>query len=96
MQDGRQDIASESLMNFAVFIPVGLFLGMAFRTMIWRKILLVGICISSSIELMQFIFVRGFAEVDDVIHNTLGCVVGYGLYKAVEVCVRKCAKKTIV
>lgn len=96
MQEGRQDIASESIMNVVVFIPVGFFLGMAFKTMTWWKVLLLGLCVSISIELMQFLFVRGFAEVDDVIHNTVGCMIGFGLYKFIEFCVKKSSRKTIV
>lgn len=26
---------------------------------------------------------KGFSEIDDVIHNTLGCMIGYGIYKGV-------------
>ncbi len=36
-----------------------------------------GMCISASIEVLQFFFHRGFAETDDVMHNTLGCAIGF-------------------
>ncbi len=29
-------------------------------------------------------FQRGFSEVDDVMHNTLGCLVGYGVYRFIN------------
>ena len=48
-----------------------------------RKALLValmGCGISVLIEALQFFFMRGFSEVDDVIHNTVGCLIGFCVY----------------
>ena len=70
----------EVIMNIAVFIPVGFALGLAFRkTKGWQGVL-AGMGISVGIELLQWLFRKGFVDVDDVIHNTLGCVLGYLLY----------------
>ena len=68
------------MMNVMVFIPVGLLLGIAFKQMTWWKALLIGCSISISIESLQFWFMKGFSEVDDVMHNTVGCIVGYIIY----------------
>ena len=38
-----------------------------------------GCGISVTIGALQFFFMRGFSEVDDVMHNTLGCLIGYGI-----------------
>lgn len=67
-------------MNVVVFIPVGLLLGSAFKQMTWWKALLIGCSISITIEALQFWFMRGFSEVDDVMHNTVGCIMGYIIY----------------
>lgn len=64
-------------MNVVVFIPVGLLLGIAFKQMKWWIALLIGCGISITIEALQFFLMRGFSEFDDVMHNTLGGVVGY-------------------
>ena len=74
----------EVLLNIALFVPIGLLLGgFCFKT---KKVLLSGICLSGIIEVSQFAFCKGLCETDDVIHNTLGCVIGYfgfiGLLKA--------------
>ena len=45
----------------------------------FTKVLLIGCGISVTIEALQFFFMRGFSEVDDVMHNTLGCLLGYGI-----------------
>lgn len=80
IQEGREELLVENLMNVIVFVPVGVMLGCAFRSMTWWKVLLIGCGISASIEALQFFFHRGFSETDDVMHNTLGCVIGYGLF----------------
>ena len=77
IQDGREDLLAENIMNVVVFIPVGLLLGIAFKQMTWLKVLLIGCGISVTIESLQFFFMRGFSELDDVIHNTVGCLIGF-------------------
>lgn len=65
----------EVLLNVALFVPIGLLLGgLGFKT---KKILLSGIFLSGIIEVLQFAFRKGLCETDDVVHNTLGCVIGY-------------------
>ncbi len=75
-------------MNVVVFMPVGILLGFMFQVscfkMTWWKALLIGLCISVTIETLQFYFMKGFSELDDVMHNTLGCVVGYMIFAIVR------------
>ena len=51
----------------------------------WLAAILVGAGLSIGIEMLQLVFKRGFSEVDDVMHNTLGCLIGYGIYLLVRV-----------
>ncbi len=90
----RPDLLVENIMNVVVFIPVGLLLGIAFKQTTWWKALLLGCGISITIESLQFIFMRGFSEVDDVMHNTLGCIVGYIMVKGSRLMVYGCHKPT--
>ena len=76
----RSDLMAENIMNVVVFVPVGLLLGIAFKDIRWWKVLLTGAFISISIEVLQFILKKGFSELDDVMHNTLGCMIGYWIY----------------
>lgn len=57
---------------------------MATKSMTWLIVLLIGCSISVTIEALQFCFMRGFSEVDDVMHNTLGCILGYSLWLMVH------------
>ena len=52
----------------------------ATKSMTWLIVLLIGCSISVTIEALQFWFMKGFSEVDDVMHNTVGCLIGYGVY----------------
>jgi glycopeptide antibiotics resistance protein len=76
IQDGREDLLAENIMNVVVFVPVGLLFGIAFKQMTWWKALMIGCSISITIESLQFFFLRGFSEVDDVLHNMVGCLIG--------------------
>lgn len=79
-------LLAENIMNVVVFVPVGLFLGLTFRSVSWFHALIIGACLSVGIEVLQFALVRGFAEFDDVMHNTLGCVIGYGISRLLYMC----------
>lgn len=86
IQDGRADLLPENIMNVIVFIPIGMILGSLLRVNYgsrlrvhgsWFVALMIGCGISVTIEALQFCFMRGFSEVDDVMHNTLGCILGF-------------------
>jgi glycopeptide antibiotics resistance protein len=72
------------MMNVVVFIPVGFLGGCTFRSHAFMKVFCLGFAVSLSIEAMQYIFQRGFSEFDDVFHNTLGTLMGYGLWKGLS------------
>ncbi len=74
---GKNAVMAEKIMNLAVFVPFGLLLECSFRSMDWKKAFLIGCSISISIEVLQLLFYRGCAELDDIFHNTLGCLIGY-------------------
>ena len=59
-------------------------LGCAFGRMKGWKVLLIGGGFSVLIETLQFVLKRGFAEFDDVFHNVLGCLIGFGVYVGVR------------
>lgn len=82
IKNGRVDLAAENIMNVVIFVPVGILTALViysklklFKTGLF--IIALGLFISSSIEAMQFFLKRGFSELDDVFHNTLGCLIGF-------------------
>lgn len=61
--------------NIAAFIPLGGYL--AYRTgMRMAAIVLTGTAVSIAIETLQFAFAVGVTEIDDVILNTAGTLIG--------------------
>lgn len=74
-----KEVAVINILNVALFIPVGLLAGCGFRGMTWRRALVIGVTLSVVIELLQLMFRKGLCETDDVIHNVVGCMIGYGV-----------------
>lgn len=80
IQAGRVELLPENIMNVVVFVPIGILLGSLIRVRgSWLITLAVGLGISVSIEAMQYFLKRGFAELDDAMHNILGGIIGYGI-----------------
>lgn len=71
------------MLNVLVFFPVGLSLCLSFKKRRWL-VPLIGFGLSFTIELLQLLFLKDCTDVDDVIHNTLGCLVGCGVYLVVR------------
>lgn len=66
----------ENIMNIVVFVPFGGVLCCLMPLSKWWVAIITGVCMSVLIELMQLGFHRGLCELDDVIHNTAGCILG--------------------
>lgn len=67
------------LMNVFLFVPIGLTVPFVLLDKVYKKVacsVLFGFGLSVGIEVIQFAFGLGRAEVDDVICNTLGTVIG--------------------
>ena len=62
----------ENIGNIALFIP----LGVALKCSGVRDVKKTGFLVSLLIEVLQFTFALGTFECDDLIHNTLGAVIG--------------------
>ena len=89
IREGNEILLIQVIMNVLVFIPIGLLLGIISDRMKWWKVLLIGLGCSAIIETLQFVLRRGYSEFDDVFHNTMGCLVGYGVYVGIEYIVRR-------
>lgn len=79
-QEGESQLFPEIIMNVVAFIPVGFFLGISLNIASCKKVFLIGLLISISIETLQLLLCRGFSELDDIMHNTIGCIIGYQFY----------------
>lgn len=70
-------LLAQIIMNVILFVPIGFFAGGALKKKhIWHAFGF-GFILSLFIEVTQLISTRGVFNVDDIIHNTLGCVLGF-------------------
>lgn len=68
------------ILNAVMFIPFGAFLPMLYeKGANFKETVLVGFTFSLLIELSQ-LFNRRVTDIDDLIMNTLGTLIGYGIY----------------
>ena len=95
IKGGKGYLLAENLLNVLLFAPLGVLLDLSFPKLSWWHVLMIGISLSIGIEISQFIFMKGFAEVDDVIHNTAGCMLGYCIYKMLIVFVKVVKKRCL-
>lgn len=71
--------------NVIMLMPLGFLLPVWFNKVDnWKKAALIGLAVSTAIEVTQLITSRGLFEFDDIIHNTLGTVAGYYIEKLTE------------
>lgn len=75
-------IYQQSWQNILLFIPLGFLLPQVSRRSrrLWRTVL-IGTGLSIVIEVTQLITRLGWFDVDDIMLNMLGTLVGYGAYK---------------
>lgn len=73
----KQEDLKLIIFNIVLFIPMGMFLSFYFKKRKFVKILIIGFSITLIIEFIQLIFIGRLADIDDVIANTTGCMIGY-------------------
>lgn len=68
------------ILNILMFVPIGFMMPLLFKKCErWYMTYLVGFITTLFIETIQLITKRGVFEIDDIINNTLGCAIGYGM-----------------
>ena len=87
--DSKFDLLLNIIGNFGMFIPTGVMLPLIYKNITgFKKVVFTGAAISLVIEIIQLPFSVRASDVDDLILNTAGCLVGYTLYALVRWIVR--------
>lgn len=76
--------AREMILNVVLFLPVGALLSCLFPHMRPRRAAAIGFLASLAIECLQLFFRLGTFDLCDLIHNTLGTVLGFLLFRGLE------------
>lgn len=70
------------VLNILMLVPLGYLGPLCFRFLNrWWKIAIIGFNLSLIIEISQLLFQRGWFDIDDILLNTLGSIIGWVLYK---------------
>lgn len=85
-----ENILTNLVGNVLVFMPVGFLVPIIKKKRVYFfRILRVSFGISLFIEVVQLIFRIGVFDVDDLIMNTLGGILGYVAFKTTQGCYRR-------
>lgn len=83
--ESKRDLLLNLIGNTAMFIPTGIVTPILYEHLRnFKKTVLTGFLISLTIEIIQLPFAVRASDVDDLILNTLGVVIGYGIYALVR------------
>lgn len=85
-------VVQNILANLLMFIPMGMALPVLFKdkfNKLWKIVVFI-VCLVLGVEIIQFLTFCGSADIDDLVLNTIGCMIGYGIVQIK--CVRKLFK----
>ena len=71
---------NELFLNFFMLMPVGVLFPLATKKKFFITVLFCFL-ITVSVELLQVLTGRGWFELNDIVDNTIGAAIGYGLYR---------------
>lgn len=75
----KEDVI-QNVSNILFFVPFGLF----FPLKKWKTVLLTSLVFSVAIEGIQYVGGFGLCELDDVICNTVGAMIGYWIWQSAK------------
>lgn len=77
--NGKRTICYEIVYNILLFVPAGMLFAIKYT---WEKSFKISISLSVLIEIFQIITTVGVFELPDIIHNSLGGLLGIVLFEA--------------
>lgn len=87
--DSLGQLLVEKIPNIILFIPLGFFIPVVLKSK--RKLhqtALIAFGITFSIEFFQY-FIGRFSDIDDILTNLLGAIIGYGIFRRLNSLLKK-------
>lgn len=81
------------ILNVVLFMPLGFLVTLLFPKITWWKVLMIAMALSIIIETNQYFFEKGIAQIDDVMHNTIGAIIGWLIARGCIRLMDKCNSK---
>ena len=83
--DSKREAAINIIGNISMFIPTGVIMPILYKRLDrFRKVLPAAAGLSLVIETIQLFLPGSVTDIDDLILNTVGVAIGYGIYKLVH------------
>ena len=83
--DTKREMLLNGIGNICMFIPSGIVLPIIYKRLnSFPKVLAAGVLISLCTEILQLPFYTRTSDMDDLILNTIGVIIGYGIYALVR------------
>lgn len=79
---------SENYLNILLLVPIGCLVGLIANKYRLMYAVLVGLFVSETIECSQLIWQRGTLDVNDLMNNTIGAMIG-GMIAAAVIFIRR-------
>ena len=76
------ELRMEIVLNYLLFMPLGFLLYLCLGDKFGLRVVMAGFLLSVKVELIQLLFNIGLFEFDDMIGNTIGCLIGAVVGKA--------------
>jgi glycopeptide antibiotics resistance protein len=87
--DGRTDLIMEIVWNIVLFVPIGFLINYIIPIKYFWISIIFSLLLSAGIETLQLVLHRGFFEFDDMIHNTIGAILGIVVFALVSLVWKK-------
>ena len=87
----RREALINVIGNTAMFMPLGIIWPSVFRKLNTpAKVISAGVGLSAFIEILQLPFFDRVSDIDDLLLNSIGFILGYGIYLIVKKARKKC------
>ena len=79
----RPALLEEIILNILLYVPLGYLLPFIFEKLKPWQVVAIAFCCSALTEVTQLVCKIGLFEFDDMLNNTMGCVIGLLIYKCI-------------
>lgn len=73
-------VTREIISNILLFIPLGIYISVLRDNWSFMKKILAIVCVTLGFEVIQYVFAIGISDITDILNNTLGGLIGIGIY----------------
>ena len=92
---GSDAIGANEIYNILFFMPLGIYICMLKTEWLFIKKVAAIFCLSLSFEIAQYLFAIGRTDIADLLCNTLGGLIGIGIYELIFIILKHKTNKIL-